>query len=105
MDALGGVAKKVLTRLDEPSNPDDLVVDDQGMSVDSEQQFDTLSRDKLLGAAGKDNVLEKDEELNIKENDVLQDVIDVVPSIMFSSWVHEFIARRMSKMVVVKLLG
>ncbi|PPD69021.1 hypothetical protein GOBAR_DD34099 [Gossypium barbadense] len=62
-------------RLTEPPDPDDPVVDD------------------------------KDENFDLQKGDAKNEIVDGIPSITFSEKVHQFIAKRMSRRVIVKLLG
>lgn len=97
-DALGRVTKKIRKRPNEPPDPDDPVVYGQGMLVDSREQSTTSWRDKLLGSTSNNDPLQKDD-------DISKEVIDGVPSIMFSERAHDFIAQLMYKTLIVKLLG
>ncbi|MBA0702402.1 hypothetical protein Goari_022461 [Gossypium aridum] len=43
--------------------------------------------------------------MSIGSGDAMEEVVDGIPSIKFSKRVHDFIAQRTSKTVIVKLLG
>ncbi|MBA0821680.1 hypothetical protein Goarm_018522 [Gossypium armourianum] len=60
---------------------------------------------RLLGTFGDIGSSQKDEDFILNEGDAVKEVVDGIPSIKFYERVHDFIAQRMSKTVIVKLLG
>ncbi|MBA0811381.1 hypothetical protein Gohar_003282 [Gossypium harknessii] len=46
-----------------------------------------------------------EEDFALMDNDVIIEMVDGVPSITFSNHVHEYIERRMTRTIIVKLLG
>lgn len=79
-------------------------MDGQGLSVASGEKPTASWKDKLLGTFGNNGPSQKDEDFNLNKCDVFKEVVNGIPSITFSERVHDFIARRMPKTVIVKLL-
>nr|KJB67678.1 hypothetical protein B456_010G203300 [Gossypium raimondii] len=57
-----------------------------------------------VGRETKKNV-SMEEDFALMDSDVITKMVDGVPSITFSNRVHEYIERRMTRTIIVKLLG
>ncbi|PPD82649.1 hypothetical protein GOBAR_DD20420 [Gossypium barbadense] len=58
-------------------------------------------KDKLLGNLGSNVNSQKEEDFNLMEGDAAKEVVDGIPSIALSKRVHNFIAQRMARTVVI----
>ncbi|MFQ6666640.1 hypothetical protein Gotur_032922 [Gossypium turneri] len=101
---IGWATKKVRTRPKVKLDFDDPVVDNNNQRIQSEI-LKASYKSTLLGASSeKNNGGFLEEEFTLLDGDVVTEVIEGVPSITFSNRVQEFIQRRMSNTVIVKLL-
>ncbi|MFQ6619715.1 hypothetical protein Gotur_000109 [Gossypium turneri] len=103
--ALGQAMKKIGKRSNEPLDFGGPIVDGAGVSIGSGEKITVSWKDRLLGTFGDIGSSQKDEDFILNEGDAVKGVVDGIPSIKFSERVHDFIAQRMSKTVIVKLLG
>ncbi|MBA0788952.1 hypothetical protein Gotri_028035 [Gossypium trilobum] len=101
---IGRATKKIRKRLNEPPILDDPLVDEKGMTVISDDTPIASWKDKLLGNLGSNVNSQKEEDFNLMEGDAAKEVVDGIPSIALSKRVHNFIAQRMARTVVVKLI-
>lgn len=104
-DAFDRVSKKTRQRQKETPNANDPIIDDTDRSVHSMDNHTTSWKDMLLGNIGDDNSFKKDEDLILGDEDAAVKVVNGIPFIMFSDRVHKFIAQRMFRTIMVKLLG
>ncbi|MBA0732513.1 hypothetical protein Gogos_016600 [Gossypium gossypioides] len=104
-EALGRAMEKIRKRSNEPLDFDDPIVDGAGMSIGSGEKTIVSWKDRLLGTFGDVGSSQKDEDFILNEGNAVKEVVDGIPSIKFSEQVHDFITQRMSKTVIVKLLG
>ncbi|KAH1082127.1 hypothetical protein J1N35_021888 [Gossypium stocksii] len=89
---VGRVMKKVKCRPNLSVDTDDPTVDGCGWEGQKAME-DTVPKISYMS------------KLMVQEGDVKTEVVDVIPSITFSDRVQKFIERKMTKTVVVKLLG
>ncbi|MFQ6650061.1 hypothetical protein Gotur_022538 [Gossypium turneri] len=103
-DSFGRSTKKVRRRQTDPSDLDDLIVDENGMQVDNSKEQKMSWKDKLLGNAshGKSQIRE---EFRLLEGDAKVKTVDRIPSLTFSKRVHKHIERDMAKTMIIKLMG
>ncbi|PPD83726.1 hypothetical protein GOBAR_DD19334 [Gossypium barbadense] len=102
---LGRAMKKIGKRSNEPLDFGDPIVDGAGMSIGSSEKTTMSWKDRLLGTFGDIGLSQKDENFILNEGDAMKEVVDGIPSIKFFERVHDFIAQRTSKIVLVKLIG
>lgn len=98
--------KKLRHKLDESSDLDDFVVNDREMKVDWVENQVVSWRDKLLMGSESQKVnTHKEDDFEFLDGDVKKEIINGIPTITFSEWVNQFIAKPMARTVIVKLLG
>lgn len=102
---IGRATKKVRCRFEGSSDLVDLVVNDQGVKVVLEESSKVSWKEKLLGSTGVDESLLTDEDFDLREDDAITVTEDGVPSVIFSDRFYQFIAKRMSRTTIVKLVG
>ncbi|MBA0578834.1 hypothetical protein Gorai_021106 [Gossypium raimondii] len=95
---IGRATKSVHTKLKVQLDFDDPTVDNNGQRIQS-KILKVSYKSTLLGASSEKN------NGGFLDGDVVIEVIEGVPSIMFSNRVQEFIQRRMANTIIVKLLG
>ncbi|MBA0739476.1 hypothetical protein Gogos_012745 [Gossypium gossypioides] len=88
---VGRVTKKVRRRLDLPVDIDDPTVDGNGLKVMEDNAQKISYRNKLMGSHNSTNSYQTLEDFEVQEDDVKIEVIDGIPSIIFSDrvvWVR-----------------
>ncbi|MBA0746837.1 hypothetical protein Gogos_009320, partial [Gossypium gossypioides] len=82
------------------------MADAKGMTVNSSGGTNELWKNKLIGNSADGEKPQKEEEdFELMKGDATNEVIDGIPSITFFERVHQYIAQRMSRTAIVKLLG
>ncbi|PPD99575.1 hypothetical protein GOBAR_DD03400 [Gossypium barbadense] len=104
-DNIRRLAKKVRRRPEEPLDLDDPVVNDKGMKLDSINVRTVSWKYKLLNTTIERINLQNEEDIELLEGDEKKFFFDGIPSITFFERVHQFIAKHMTRIVVVELLG
>ncbi|TYH66478.1 hypothetical protein ES332_D06G126300v1 [Gossypium tomentosum] len=104
-DNIRRLAKKVRRRPEEPLDLDDPVVNDKGMKLDSINVRTVSWKYKLLNTTIERINLQNEEDIELLEEDEKKFFFDGIPSITFFERVHQFIAKHMTRIVVVELLG
>ncbi|MBA0746508.1 hypothetical protein Gogos_009018 [Gossypium gossypioides] len=88
-----------------PPDLDDLTVDGNGRAMHLEENAKASYKAKLIGASIESNQLVKmDKDFELKDRDVVMEFIDGIPSLTFFDRVSQFIDRKRSLTVIVKLL-
>ncbi|KAH1091682.1 hypothetical protein J1N35_018939 [Gossypium stocksii] len=101
---VGRLTRKVKRRTDKPPDPDDLVVNEKRMRVEGVGTQSASWKEKLIGSTPAGANVQQEEDFELGDGDAKMEIIDGVPSITFSSRVHQFIAKQMARTMIVKLL-
>ncbi|KAK5819973.1 hypothetical protein PVK06_025013 [Gossypium arboreum] len=81
---IGRSIKKLRQRSTEPPDPDDLVVNDKGIKVNTNNVTTKLWKDKLLGNTTTSMNTQKEEDFELLQWDAKKEIVDGIPSIPFS---------------------
>lgn len=103
--AISRATKKVRRRSKGILDLSDPVVDDQGVKVVQVESPKISWKEKLLGSIRVNESLFSDEDFDLQENDAIIVMVDGILSNIFSDRVHQFIAKRMARTAIVKLIG
>ncbi|MBA0570711.1 hypothetical protein Golob_004327 [Gossypium lobatum] len=105
-NSVGRATKKVRHHTSVPPDLNDSNVDENGLAVQDASLPQVSYKAKLLGASFVQNLSTKaEEDFELQDGNVAMEVVDGVPSIIFSDRVHQFIGQKMALTVIVKLLG
>ncbi|PPD96896.1 hypothetical protein GOBAR_DD06097 [Gossypium barbadense] len=96
---------KVRRRTDKPPDPDDLVVNEIGVKVDSVEVRLVSWRINSWGNTSEGIHSQKENDFELGEGGAKKEIIDGIPFITFSDRVYNFIAKCMARTIIVKLLG
>lgn len=97
--------KKVRTRSDLPPEADDPTVDRNGQKLMSDNAKPSYKSTLIGESSGIHQTDFREEDFSLLEGDAVTERIVGVPYITFSDLVQNYIQRRMSRVVIVKLLG
>ncbi|MBA0628946.1 hypothetical protein Godav_023575 [Gossypium davidsonii] len=101
----GRSTKKVRKGLEESLNPVDPIVNDKGIKVASNKPQRASWKDKILGSSSEGERFQADEDIDLLEGDAKKEMLDGIPSVIFSDRVSPIHCKLMDRTAIVKLMG